>query len=161
RMSFNDFYRLDRTASTDPERNNLVLRAVGPGPLVSRIVNVEERRPRIGVLTAHEALSSEGPFDAFTLAGARKALLAQGVEVHDVILPNQNGEPAAASLEVSVLERLQDERDDLDTEIRVTEREIKLLEQLVKELPKGDLKALDRLVAIYAEQFNPRFILVR
>lgn len=159
RMSFNEFYRLDRSASQ--ERDNLVLRAVGAGPLSRRVVGVEERVPRLGVLVFHEALSSEGPVNLFTLAGARKALQGHGFDVRDVVLRGANGEPAADSLEVSKLERLQDEVDDLDAEARVLEREIGFLERLVKALPKEDIREINRQIIAYAEQFNPRFVLLR
>lgn len=161
RLSFNEFYRLDRTASEKKGHENLVLRSVGPEPITRRVVNVEERKPRIGILTVHEALSSEGPVNLFTLAGARKALLAHGFDVRDVVLRTPTGEPAADVLAVSKMERLQDDLDDLGTEIRSLEREIRLLEMLVKETPRGDGAKLNRLIVDYAEQFNPRFILLR
>jgi hypothetical protein len=159
RLSFNEFYRLDRTESE--RRDNLVLRAVGPGPITRRVVNVEERRPRIGILVMHEALSSEGPVDLFTLSGAGKALRAAGFEVRDVVLRNLNGDPAADVLEVSKLERMQEELDDLEAETRSLEREIRLLERLVREAPKGKLAEVNKLIVEYAEQFNPRFLLAR
>jgi hypothetical protein len=159
RLSFNEFFRLDRGECE--RRDNLVLRQVGPGPILRRIVNAEERRPRVGVLVFHEALSSEGPVNLFTLAGARKVLTAHGFEVRDVVLRGPNGEPAADALAVSKLERLRDERDDLEAEVRTLGREIKHLERLGKEVPKGELRDVNRLIVEYAEQFNPRFILVR
>jgi hypothetical protein len=159
RLSFNEFYRLDRGQSE--KQDNLVLRAVGPVPITRRVVNVEERKPRVGLLVFHEYLSSEGPVNLFNMAGARKALAAQGFDVRDVVLKSPNGEPAADALEISKFERLQDELDDLNTEVRSLEREIKLLERLVQLAPKGALADLNRLVVEYAEQFNPRFLLVR
>jgi hypothetical protein len=159
RMSFSEFYRLDR--STSLERDNLVLRSVGPEPLVRRIVNVEERKPRVGILVFHEWLSSEGPVNLYTLAGAKQSLTAAGFEVRDVVLRGPTGEPAADSLEVSKLERLQEELDDLDGEIRSLEREGNLLERLLQRLPSAPLREINALVGDYAEQFNPRFALVR
>lgn len=159
RMNFDEFYRLDRTESE--KQDNLVLRAVGPGPLTRRVVHVEERQPRIGILVFHEALSSEGPINIFTLAGARKALTSAGFEIRDVVLRGLNGEPTADALAVTKLGRLQEELDDLDAEIRATQREIQLLEKLVSELNTGKLPAIQRLVLEYAEQFNPQFLLVR
>lgn len=159
RMSFNEFYRLDRGESE--KRDNLVLREVGPGPITRRVVNVEERRPKVGLLVNHEYLTSEGPINLFSLAGARKALEAHGFEVRDVVLRTLNGEPGAEALAVTKLERLQDELDDLDTEIRSLERETKLLDRLVPEIPKGKPAEVNRLLIEYAEQFNPRFILAR
>jgi hypothetical protein len=169
RLSFNEFYRLDRGASE--ARDNLVLREVGRDPatrrkegldpLTRRVVNVEERRPKVGLLVNHEYLTSEGPVNLFTLAGARKALEANGFDVRDVVLRTPTGEPSADVLAVSKLERLQEELDDLDTEVRVVEREIRLLERLLKEVPAGKLEEVNRLIVEYAEQFNPRFLLAR
>jgi hypothetical protein len=169
RLSFNEFYRLDRTESE--RRDNLVLREVGRDPatrekagldpLTLRVVNVQERRPKVGLLVNHEYLTSEGPVNLFTLAGARKALEAHGFEVRDVVLRTPTGEPTAELLAVSKLERLQDDLDDLDSETRALEREIRLLERLLKEIPAGKLAEVNRLIAEYAEQFNPRFLLAR
>jgi len=160
RMSFQEFYRLDRSACK--QQDNLVLRAVGPGPITRRIVGVEERRPRIGLLTVHEYLSSEGPIELFTLSGARKALTAARFEIRDVILRDLTMDgPAADSLEVSKLERRQNELDDLVAEIAILTREIAVLEKLVPQLATGSLRDLNSRIADYAEQFNPRFVLVR
>ena len=159
RVGFGSFYRLDRSASQ--KRDNLVLRSVGPEPIARRIVNVEERASAIGVLVAHERLSSEGPINLFTLAGARKVLERAGFEVHDVILKGPTGEPTADSLEVSKLERLQNDLDELNAEISSLDREVKLIDRLLSTMADGSLDEINRLILAYAEQFNPRFILVR
>ncbi len=88
RLSFNDFYQLDRTRSreADNEKGNLVLLEKGIKPFVNRILNLEQKRPRVGVLVQHELLTTQGSEDAFTLKGLRSALEKQGFEVRDIVL---------------------------------------------------------------------------
>src|SRR5207253_8850699 len=83
RLSFNDFYQLDKTASQ--EQGNLVLLYQGVEPFARKVLNVDERRPRVGIAVVHEFLTTEGP-EEYGMQGLRKALTAQGFEVKDVVL---------------------------------------------------------------------------
>ena len=87
RLAFNDFYLLDKAASVEADggRGNLILRYQGMGPFARRILNLEERAPRVAIAVIHEALTTTGP-DEYGLAGLRKALLDRGFEVRDVVL---------------------------------------------------------------------------
>jgi hypothetical protein len=112
RLSFNDFYQLDKTASQDDRngRGNLVLLYQGVEPFARRLLHLEERRPRIGIATIHEVLSTGSQRD-IGLHGLRAALEARGFEVKDIVLKKEgNGplglQPAAYSLDESTLEGL-------------------------------------------------------
>jgi hypothetical protein len=99
RLSFNEFYRFDKTASekADGGKGNLVLLAQGeaaPGSPPSgrgieafarKIFNMEEKRPRVGIAVVHEYLTTRGP-NEYGLAGLKESLTTNGFEVRDVIL---------------------------------------------------------------------------
>src|SRR5262249_16211893 len=57
-LSFNDFYQLDKTASKTG--NNLVMFEQGVEPFANRVLNVEAKRPVIGIAVTHEWLSTDG-----------------------------------------------------------------------------------------------------
>src|SRR5262245_55359795 len=61
RISFDDFYQLDRTRSKEANdgRGNLVLLNKGVHPLARRILNLEEKRPRVGILVVDEVFSTK------------------------------------------------------------------------------------------------------
>src|SRR5262249_11976682 len=54
RLSFHDIYQLDKKASQD--EGNLVLNFQGARPFANKILNIEEKRPRIAVGVVHEYL---------------------------------------------------------------------------------------------------------
>ena len=132
RMSFTEFYQLDKTASreaTTAEREaaavlaggpafapgvtgkgNLVLIPQGKDAFVRKVLALEERRPKVALAVIHPLLSSRENFDEYSAAGLRKALEANGYDVVDVILkkwgrggPN----PAAYTYEESELDRVE------------------------------------------------------
>src|SRR5262249_18129882 len=153
-------------------KGNLVLLAQGGGTsghgveaFIGKILNLEERRPRVGVLVVHELLTTEGAEDVFTLRGLRTALQAHGLEVRDVVLRkgwDSGGplEPAADTTEESKLERLEVELEDLDEEVKALAAEIKDQEKLVEEwsLKPGE-KLADKLAQLskkYSRQLGGR-----
>ncbi len=160
-LSFNEFYMLDRVASQRDNRGrgNLVLLAQGLGasgrgvePFARKVLDLEERRPRIGVLVMHELLTTEGSEDAFTLRGLRKALEIHGFDVRDVVLrrfTDTGAEPAADTAEESKLERLDADLDDLEAEIKALGGEIENVKAEVAlcELKPGEKEA-DKLAML-------------
>lgn len=163
-LSFNDFYRLDKTASKEDSesgRGNLVLIRGGVEPIANRILNLEQRKPRVGILVVHELLTSEGTQDVLTLAGARKALQAHGFEVRDVVLKkwDRSGlEATVDTVEDSKLERLQDEQEFLKLQQDRIEPHVKALEELVEMLPKASLQRINQKVTEYARRFDRRLL---
>ena len=66
-LSFNELYQLDKVHSKDDNggRGNLVLLGQGEDgrgvrPFVHKILNLEQRRPRVGVLAIHQLLTHRG-----------------------------------------------------------------------------------------------------
>lgn len=109
RMSFNEFYQLDK-AESKKGAGNLVLQPQGIDSLVKKITVVEEKRPKIGVAVCHEWLTTqvtEGQ-EQYTLAGLRKALTDYGFDVVDIVL-KRRGQPVAFTYEETKLTRLEEE----------------------------------------------------
>jgi hypothetical protein len=102
RLGFNQFYLLDKTASVSkgqPEHRNLVLVPQGKAAFIEKVLQLEERTPKIGVLTIHPLLTTELDNDDYSASGLRLALEEQGYEVTDVLLKRWAGRgtpPAAA-----------------------------------------------------------------
>jgi hypothetical protein len=124
RLSFNDFYQLDKSASLAAEAGlgNLVLLPQGVEPFARKVLAIEERKPRVGIAVIHEYLSSEGIED-LTMAGVRKALTTHGFHVEDLILKKKWGEanepePAAYTLDESKFERLDEELSEVEDSLQ-------------------------------------------
>lgn len=160
-LSFNDFYLLDKTASQDDRdgRGNLVLLYQGIEPFARRLLHLEERRPRVGIAVIHPVLSSIREHD-WGLHGLRKALEKRGFEVKDIVLKkwSQVAPPtaAAATVEESALERLDERENALENTIRNLERALPTLKERYEEFYKAitDAKKRDELSRRYADQLD-------
>src|SRR5205085_363675 len=81
RLGFNDIYQLDSVASlaADEKKGNLILNYQGVAPFARKILNIEEKKPRIGLAVVHEILSLDDPQDPrLTMNGAKKVLASHG-----------------------------------------------------------------------------------
>lgn len=158
RLSFNDFYQLDKTASQEANggRGNLVLLDQGVEPFARKVLNIDEKRPRVGLAVIHEWLTSEGPED-FGLAGLRKALEARGFEVQDIVLKKWSEfappEAAVYTYEESKLSRLEEQLEEIQADIKSLQDEIADLRQLDK---LWRTTSLDDLTRRYAKQLGGR-----
>ena len=165
-MSFNEFYLLDRIASQEGHGNLVLLGQGADGrgthPFVRRILNLEQRRPRVGVLIIHELLATDSTEAQFSLAGLRKSLTLNGFDVQDIMLKkgwDRGGrlEAAADSLEESKLDRLEAEIDSLREDLRDLGEERKALLAVVEDLrvqPGENTEAkLKQLTAKYGQLF--------
>jgi hypothetical protein len=162
RLSFNEFYQLDRVASKSAEGGdgNLVLRNQGPERFSLRMLNVDERRPRIGLAVVHPILSTESSAEMFSMAGARKTLLANGFDVRDIILKKNWGgagppEPGVATFEENRYETLEDKLADLDATVIGLGDDLRTLETVLKQWQSS---TLDELTKAYAKQLRGRKI---
>jgi hypothetical protein len=170
-MSFNELYQLDRVASKEAQhgRGNLVLLGQGEdgrgiGPFARKVLGLEQRKPRIGILVIHEILTSESPEETLTLAGLRKSLLANGFQVTDVVLkkgwdrPGFTQEPAADTFEESKLERLDSELEDIEDDVKGLELEVKRSAAQVKDFTptagQDETKKLAELSKKYRTQLS-------
>lgn len=175
-LSFNDFYALDKTASQ--ETNNLVLLKQGERAFTNKVLNIDEKRPKIGILTIHEWLTTEGP-EEFGMAGLKKALTARGFDVQDVVLKkwSETGppEPAVYTYDESKNERLEEQLTELEADVKLWEGRAKSVEEIVQlwktaslaELTKkyardlGGRQVTQRMRELQLEAFEQRLTLAR
>jgi hypothetical protein len=87
RISFTDIYQLDREASqqANHKRGNLVLKYQGAGPFARKILNIEEKRPRIAVAAAADSDTMASP-PPWGMGGAKKTLTTYGFDTRDLIM---------------------------------------------------------------------------
>jgi len=92
-ISFNDIFQLDRTASRGGEdgRRNLVLRDQGVDAFVHKVLNIQEKRPKIAFAVAHEFLGVKGDSLLWGMGGVKKTLQARGIEFQDIVLKKFGG----------------------------------------------------------------------
>src|SRR5262245_19014227 len=132
RLSFNEFYQLDKSASKaanpGPDgkpRGNLVLRPQGVEAFARRVLAIQEKRPKVGLMIIHEALStsvSEGWQEQYTSHGVRKTLEDHGFDVVDILVkkwpPREDPSPAAYNLEESRFEQYEAELESIEEDLR-------------------------------------------
>jgi hypothetical protein len=158
RLSFNDFYRLDKSASekADGGRGNLVLLPQGVDSFARKVLNIDEKRPRVGILVIHEWLTTQGPED-FGLAGLKKSLTERGFDARDVILKKWSEfgppEPSVYTYDESRFDALEEDLASLDAELKNLQEELKGLRE-VEQLWKT--ATLDALTKKYADQLRGR-----
>jgi hypothetical protein len=137
RLAFHDIYQLDKQASQESNdgRGNLVLRYQGPEPFARKVLNIDEKQPRIALGVIHEVLGLEGS-EELGMAGVKKALAARGFASRDVILKKWSEaappEPAVFTYDESKLERLEDQVTELDTTVKNLDEELQELARMVK-----------------------------
>jgi hypothetical protein len=143
RLAFNDFYALDKAGSQDADggRGNLVLRYQGPEPFAAKVLNIEQKRPRVAIGVTHEALTTEGKLEPYTLSGVRKVLTDRGFETRDLILRNRTArmgppEPGVYTPDESKYEKLADNLTIIDSQLRFFETQL----DLWKKVTPADLK---------------------
>ncbi len=128
RMSFADFFRIDKTASRTKETvttpdgkteervrtTNLVLLPQGKEEFVERLLSLEQRKPKVGILVIHPLLSSRKVDDAFSAAGMRKTLEANGFTVQDIVIKRWDGSAPTATAQTFDEFELEDKEFDFE-----------------------------------------------
>lgn len=117
-MSFHEFIELDKTASrtANDGQGNLVLLPQGVELFARKVLNLQARAPRVGILVNWELLTTEGPKE-YGLRGLRDALMGHGFEVVDIVLakPSPTGlEPVAYTLAESRFSSIDERLETLD-----------------------------------------------
>jgi hypothetical protein len=146
RIGFDDFRQLDLTLSkkADEGKGNLVLLDKGVDPTIRHIFNLEEKKPRVAVLSVHEAFDTESRAPIWTLAGLKKVLVRNGFEVRDVILKRNHrspdprsgvweADPAVSVLEENKYQNQKRRRDTIPIVIKRLEAGIKFDRERLKE----------------------------
>jgi hypothetical protein len=135
RLAFHDIYQLDR-AESEKAPGNLVLRFQGRGPFARKILNLEERPPRLAVAVIHEVLGMDNDEELtkdYGMSGAKKSLVSRGFQTQDIILKKWSEfgppEPVVLTYDENRYQELDDERNELAATIKSTEEAIRQLEQ--------------------------------
>lgn len=172
RMSFTDFYQLDKTASKEATpaeraqvaplagglafapgvrgRGNLVLLPRGPEAFVRKVLSLEERKPKVGLAVIHPLLTTREGYDEYSAGGLRATLEANGFEVADVILKRWGGRaaggptPAADTFEEYEIDRVESRYNLAAVLVADRERAIKQLADIAGKLDAVPLATLDR-----------------
>jgi hypothetical protein len=161
RLAFHDVYQLDRKASQEANtgRGNLVLHYQGVEPFARKVLNVEEKRPRIGVGVIHEVLGQENADEVnkeLGMAGVKKALTTRGFDTRDIILKKWGDgppEPAVLTYGENRYERLEGEIAELDESIKARTEAIKELQDEKKLWTEGTEEEANARV-------NKRYVIV-
>ena len=132
RLSFNDIYQLDKAASNDAneKKGNLVLKYQGVKNFADKVVNIDEKKPRIAFGVVHEVLGQDGS-DDLGMAGLKKALATRGFEGRDIVLKKWPERTAAA------LEPEESRYEILDNKKATFERVLKAQNEELKDLEKA------------------------
>lgn len=166
RLGFNDIYQLDSEASlaANDSKGNLILNYQGVGPFANKILNIEEKKPRIGLGIVHEVLSMEDPQDPrLTMAGAKKVLTSYGFETRDIILKKWGDggpEPTVYTFDESRYEGLEDQRLELEANIKERMKEVTALEAERKIWKDSTTAELNKKFAVVDLPDRPNLILV-
>jgi hypothetical protein len=150
RLSFDAFLQLDKTASRQANdgNGNLVLLQKGVEPILRRVINLEERRPRVGLLVCHTLLSSKGKVPMYTAEGLGRTLANHGFDVRDIVLKSDTtGDSAVATPEEMRVEELRDDQARLAEEIPILQANVNVFKEMRAELPKANLAAFSRKYA--------------
>jgi hypothetical protein len=128
RLSFNDVYQLDKTASQEGQ-GNLVLNDQGVHGFARKVFNIEEKKPRIGVAVVHELLSVKTADPFYGMPGLKKSLEARGFDYRDVILKTKWGqggrpEPGVLTHDENKFERLEAQAANFERLIKVWQSDL-------------------------------------
>lgn len=156
RLAFHDVYQLDRKASQEANggRGNLVLNYQGIEPFARKVLNIEEKRPRIGVGVIHEILGLENTDEVnkeLGMGGVKKALTSRGFATRDIILKKWGEvgppEPAVLTYDENRYERLESEIAELDDTIKTRKEAIRELEKAKEFWMSGSEQEADARVS--------------
>jgi hypothetical protein len=130
RLGFQELFQLNKKASQEANggRGNLVLNYQGEEPFARKLLNLDERKPRVALGVILDVFSSEGRWEEYTMSGLRKALVANGFEVRDVILKQF---PAFTP---TVLTFDENRYEELEKKIAAADRTLKVLRAALKDL---------------------------
>lgn len=148
RLSFRDIYQLDKQASRAEQ--NLVLNYQGVEPFARKILNVEEKKPRVALGVIHELLSLSDPReDRLTMNGAKKALESHGFETRDIILKKWSEmappESTAFTFDEHRFEGLEESRLELEESIKTLRKQVAEVAREEKIWRESSLEKLNQL----------------
>ncbi len=156
RVGFQEIFQLDKKKSREANggRGNLVMNYQGIEPFARKILNLDERKPRIAVAVVHEAFSTEGAINRYGMPGVKKALAANGFEAKDIVLkswpPMGQPEPGVFTFDENRYENLTRQIANLDSVIKFRTEQVKNWQHLLDRF--GDKKVT---TAALVKDFGP------
>ncbi|MBI3409912.1 MAG: hypothetical protein HY040_16355 [Planctomycetes bacterium] len=161
RLAFHDIYQLDRIASIDDNQRhgNLVLASQGVDPFAHKVLNIEEKKPRIAVAVVHEILGVDGDKE-LGMPGVKKVLASRGYEYLDVILKTWKGRPEPTILTHSEnsYERLEAQIKNINADIKETEDDRAFLIKRKQAWEDKSLAEINKLYALVETDFGWKLI---
>ncbi|MCI0376330.1 MAG: hypothetical protein L0215_01860 [Gemmataceae bacterium] len=138
RLSFQDIYQLDKKKSQEAHKGNgnLVLHDQGIDNFANKVLNIEEKKPRIGFGVIHEFMGVDGA-ETIGMAGVKRALEARGYECRDIVLKQSMEDPAVLTHDEHKHERL-------EIQLQIYERNLKLIAEK-QEKYQEETKDFDKL----------------
>jgi hypothetical protein len=165
RLGFNEFYRVDKTASKSSdviqsfddktgfiikrgEIKNLVLLPQGREAFARR-AGQDDKKPKIALATIHPELSTRESRDEYSGQGLRKTLEAHGFEVVDVLMKKWGGRggptPAAETYEEYELGRTENRYNMMSFLAQDRESALKQLTDLRSKAEKASIADLNKM----------------
>jgi hypothetical protein len=156
RLAFQEIFQLNKKASrtANEGRGNLVMNYQGVEPFARKVLNLDERKPRVAVAVIHEVLGTERKREDLSMSGVKKALEERGFECQDIILKkwgDMGPEPDVLTSDETRYEALDEQIDDSNRAIKGLDEQIKVLKLTLKRWQKASLKDLTKE---YAEQLE-------
>ncbi|MCI0741209.1 MAG: hypothetical protein L0Y72_19435 [Gemmataceae bacterium] len=138
RLSFQDIYQLDKKKSQEDHdgQGNLVLHYQGIDNFSGKVLNIEEKKPRIGFGVVHEFMGVDGA-ETIGMGGVKRALEARGYECRDIVLKQSMEDPAVLTHDEHKHERL-------EIQLQIYERNLKLIAEK-QEKYQEEKKEFDKL----------------
>lgn len=145
RLGFHDIFQLDKVGSE--ETGNLVLLNQGVDAFARKLLNIEEKRPRIALGIIHEVLGTEGS-EELGMLGLKKTLVNRGFDVRDVILKKWSQfappEPAVLTYDESKFERVDAQLAELEENLKNAEADLRTVSEMYKDFQTGKLDDLSK-----------------
>jgi hypothetical protein len=156
RLAFHDVYQIDKVASQEDNggQGNLVLNYQGELPIARKILNIEEKSPRIATAVVHPVLTlNDRQHPDLTMSGAKKVLDAYGFDSKDLLMrkTEEGGElspdPAVLTFEESRYEQIEEELGLLNESIKKLETDQAESNKLYKRWRDSSLAELNKTYA--------------
>lgn len=156
RLAFHDVYQIDKVASQDENdgEGNLVLNYQGELPIARKILNIEEKPPRIATAVVHPVLTMSDRENLYlTMNGAKKSLDAYGFDCKDLLMRKveEGGglspDPAVLTFEEGRYEQIEEELTLLNESIEKLEKDQAESTKLYKRWKDSSLAELNKTYA--------------
>jgi hypothetical protein len=138
RLAFHDVYQVDKQASQEDNngQGNLVLNFQGVEPIARKILNIEEKAPRIAAAVVHPVLTMSDRENLYlTMNGAKKVLDSYGFDTKDLLMRKVE-EGGGLSPDAAVLTFAEGRYEQIEEELALLHESIGKMEKEQEEATK-------------------------